>query len=236
MAWHSHVNLLAVSLVFSSGKSVILLHSLDECSTCKFTDPPLTHPKQLRVTCLQWKPLSGRVLAVGCQDCIIIWEMPSLLEKNWKSRKLIGCGKQYPVTSLEFCPRGRLLAAGSLYDSSITIWNMATERPAPIKRIGGGITCLSWSSDGTRLFSGYKSNTFRIWDTKSWKYVRESCDTFVKRCVWSSNGSLLLYIQKDLNYLYMYDIDQSLHGILLDLSLLILGLLIHSKVIVFLFY
>ncbi len=45
------------------------------------------------------------------------------------------------------------------------MWDVATERATPLRRVGGGGNCLlRWSPDGSKLFSGCPSAIFRYQD------------------------------------------------------------------------
>ncbi|KAK1786869.1 hypothetical protein P4O66_017247 [Electrophorus voltai] len=75
------------------------------------------------------------------------------------------------------------------------VWDVAAEICVPLQRVGGGgVTNLSWSPDGSRLWAATPSALFRVWETKMWTCERWPC--LRGRCqagCWSPDGSRLLF-------------------------------------------
>ncbi len=78
------------------------------------------------------------------------------------------------MSALAWSPDGRLLATGSVYDSRVLVWDVATGVPAALQRFGG-TTLLRWSPDGAYLFAGGVNGVFRLWETNTW-----TCDRWVR--------------------------------------------------------
>ena len=64
---------------------------------------------------------------------------------------------------MAWCPTAMLLAVG-WNDGAVTLWNDVTRRTEETTRVHTRpITCLAWSSDGTRLVSGDEDGKLCIW-------------------------------------------------------------------------
>src|SRR6266566_3186819 len=76
--------------------------------------------------------------------------------------------------SLSWSPDGKYLAAGYLMGSSVDIWDVQSGRAVhSLNNFRGGVDIVSWSPDGKYLAtaSSELSNTFRVWDTATWREV-----------------------------------------------------------------
>ena len=94
----------------------------------------LKHQFQRDITCMEWQPLSGTGLAVGCQSGICFWRLTSpsdttdnntgnTSQKNAWCEFLCADNQQHaPVNTLSWSPNGRLLASGSVSSDHILIW------------------------------------------------------------------------------------------------------------------
>ena len=93
----------------------------------------LKHQFQRNITCMEWQPLSGTGLAVGCQSGICFWRLTSPSDtsdqNNPKNQKNAWCeffcadNQQHaPINALSWSPNGRLLASGSVSSDHILIW------------------------------------------------------------------------------------------------------------------
>ncbi|KAF9366725.1 hypothetical protein BGX34_009565 [Mortierella sp. NVP85] len=82
VAWHPHQPLLAIALWNNSVWVYDL--SVESWYSCG-----LSHPVQERVMVLEWKPMSGVVLAVGCENGVALWHVfrdhsPTSTTATWK--------------------------------------------------------------------------------------------------------------------------------------------------------
>ncbi|KAF9173269.1 hypothetical protein BGX20_003660 [Mortierella sp. AD010] len=68
IAWHPHQPLLAIAL----WNDTIWVYDL---SVESWYSCGLSHPAQSRIVKLEWKPMSGVVLAVGCEDGVALWDV-----------------------------------------------------------------------------------------------------------------------------------------------------------------
>lgn len=190
LAWHPHTTKLAVSLHDDSIKVY----------TAKKGDivPTLKHKLQKCVADLAWKPHSASILAVACQDCVLLWKVDpnSLATRPSSSSVQVLCRHGHcPVTSVSWCPQGGILITASPTDTAILVWDVAMETCIPLRRVGGGGVCfVKWSPDGSKLLSTCPSPVFRVWECQRW--TCEKWDKLAGRCqtaCWSPNGKVLLF-------------------------------------------
>lgn len=74
----------------------------------------------------------------------------------------------HDITAVEISPDGRFLAAASLLEDVIWLWDLATLRDArQLKGHAGTILSLSFGPRGTYLLSGSKDQTVRLWDVRT---------------------------------------------------------------------
>lgn len=82
VAWHPHQPLLAIALWNNSVWVYDL--SVESWYSCG-----LSHQAQSKIMALEWKPMSGVVLAVGCQNGVALWHVfrdhtPTSTSATWK--------------------------------------------------------------------------------------------------------------------------------------------------------
>ena len=78
---------------------------------------------------------------IGCGSGVLVWTVdplsvvarPSAACVSFLSQDL---GSHLPVTSLTWNPQGTLLLTTSASDTSMYVWNTASEKKIPLKRIG----------------------------------------------------------------------------------------------------
>ncbi|XP_072104687.1 aladin [Mobula birostris] len=198
-AWHPHTNKCALALLDDSIR--IYRGGSD-------TVPTLKHRLQRSVACVSWKPLCASVLAAGCESGVLVWNVDP---NSLSTRPSSGCAQvlthpgHSPVTSIAWCPRGDLLVTASPLDTSMLVWDVATESCVPLQRVGGGgVTFLAWSPDSSRILAATPSAVFRVWETRTW-----TCDrwpTLKGRCqtgCWSPDGSRLLFTVEGESVIYL---------------------------------
>ncbi|XP_049609852.1 aladin [Syngnathus scovelli] len=188
-AWHPHTDKFAVALLDDSIKIY---------NPQSLTTPTLKHRLQRSVAAVQWKPLCASGLAVACQNCLLVWNVDPC---SLSTRPSSGCAQvlshpgHSPVTSIAWSPNGSLLASASPKDTAMMVWDVAAESCVPLQRVGGGgVSFLSWSTDGSHLLASTPSALFRVWETRRWTCERWPCEK--GRCqsgCWSPDGSRLLF-------------------------------------------
>ncbi|XP_019747242.1 aladin [Hippocampus comes] len=188
-SWHPHTDKFAVALLDDSVK----IYNPKSAIT-----PTLKHRLQRSIAAVQWKPLCASALAVACQNCLLVWNVDPC---SLSTRPSSGCAQvlshpgHSPVTSIAWSPNGSLLVSASPMDTAMMVWDVASESCVPLQRVGGGgVSFLSWSTDGSHLLASTPSALFRVWETRMWTCERWPCEK--GRCqsgCWSPDGSRLLF-------------------------------------------
>eukprot|EP01097_Dermamoeba_algensis_P009367 TRINITY_DN6594_c0_g1_i1.p1 TRINITY_DN6594_c0_g1~~TRINITY_DN6594_c0_g1_i1.p1 ORF type:complete len:408 (-),score=53.98 TRINITY_DN6594_c0_g1_i1:233-1456(-) len=203
MAWHKYKSVFSVALP----NNLIYFYDL---KTENWADLALSHEFQQNIRCMEWKPNSGTILAVGCRYGVCIWTISTSVSTSLRQGRSVKVPESFvssfqdawcqylshpghfPVTSLAWSPDGLQLATGSLLDDAILIWDIGLGYANPIRR-AGNITCLSWSPNGFYLFAGSTQSCFRVWETKTWTCEKWNLgSTYCQTGCWSDNGGYLL--------------------------------------------
>ncbi|KAF9901409.1 hypothetical protein BX616_002274, partial [Lobosporangium transversale] len=154
VAWHPHQPLLAIALWNDSVWVYDL--SVESWYSCG-----LSYPSQDRITTLQWKPMSGVVLAVGCEAGVALWHVfrdhtPSGIEAAWAE----------PTNPLKDHP-------SVLLSQTYNTPTRATNRGQDTAWVGlslfkdlGGVDQMAWDPRG-ELLAVASSNSSTV-------YIRES--------------------------------------------------------------
>ncbi|MGL5066157.1 MAG: CHAT domain-containing protein [Microcoleus sp.] len=120
------------------------------------------------------------------------------LKKTWKIEHTLTEHSDV-IKSLAIHPDGQIFASCSL-DRTIKIWNLTTgEIIKNITEHSGGVTCITFSSDGKTLASSSANpdGTIKLWDTQTWQLKQTlKGDDWVVLSVWSlaltPNGKTLV--------------------------------------------
>ncbi|XP_074623244.1 aladin-like [Acropora palmata] len=196
-AWHPHVAKFAIAWQDDSVK----VHTLSSDVV-----PLLKHKLQKAVSCISWRPLSGSVLVVGCDNGLFVWTVdpssPAVRLGSSSVRHLSYPGHS-PVVTLSWSPSGQLLVSGSPADSNLLVWDISLESATPLYRAGGGVTLTTWSPDERNVFAATPSSLFRVWETQSW-----TCDKWsnlagaCQAACWSRDGKILVFSVANESALY----------------------------------
>lgn len=196
-AWHPHVAKFAIAWQDDSVK----VHTLSSDVV-----PLLKHKLQKAVSCISWRPLSGSVLVVGCDNGLFVWTVdpssPAVRLGSSSVRHLSYPGHS-PVVTLSWSPSGQLLVSGSPADSNLLVWDISLESATPLYRAGGGVTLTTWSADERNVFAATPSSLFRVWETQSW-----TCDKWsnlagaCQAACWSPDGKILVFSVANESALY----------------------------------
>lgn len=108
-------------------------------------------------------------------------------KKTWKCDRIL-TGHSDIIKSVAIHPNGNIFASCSL-DQTIKIWSLITgEILNTITEHSGGVTCVTFSSDGQTLASSSANpdGTIKLWDTKNWELKRSlKSDDWVVVAIWS---------------------------------------------------
>jgi WD40 repeat protein/predicted Ser/Thr protein kinase len=136
---------------------------------------------------------AGTLLAVGRHsETARLWEIDPAC---WKG-SIVARGA--PVVNIVVRPDGGQIA-GRCADASIRLWRPGA--PADEERVLRGheaeVTCLEYSSDGRRLFSGDNRGRGALWDPERAERIAELAhDDGVLRAMFLSDGASLLTLTK----------------------------------------
>lgn len=120
---------------------------------------------------------------------------------NRESGKLDGAlpSSKVQYRSREFSPNGKLLAAASVRENQIKIWDLKSREakltitPRSTVRFGverlGNPECIDFSPDGTLIAAGCRNSTIQVWNVETGKLVRFfHCDEEVPQVAFSPDG------------------------------------------------
>src|SRR5205823_13266257 len=97
----------------------------------------------------------GRTLAVGCEQEVRFWHLPSLIEqKSWKTAG--------PISAVQYSADGSLLAVGHS-DGTITVFDSSGRDRATLEGLTGAVMLLSWAPDNRSLTAAAGAGGARVW-------------------------------------------------------------------------
>ena len=164
----------------------------------------LSHEFQTNIKCLEWQPMSGSRLAIGCENGICLWRIVVTDGNNSNERqrdrgkawmRLYATSKHHDIVSISWCPRGDLLASASPSSSDVMIWNVDTGLSTPLTcTYGHGVHIVRWSYNYYYLFAGAFTNKIFIWETRSWRCESWKLTNGMCQCAtWSPDGELIVF-------------------------------------------
>ncbi|KAJ3678232.1 hypothetical protein LUZ60_002035 [Juncus effusus] len=209
VSWYQHKHCLA----FISGPNQVTIRDFEDSDGKDLC--VLMSDIQRDVKAIEWRPNSGKMIAVSCKGGICIWSAsyqsnPAILRnKNSPFLGTIsrGSGLKYIlvdfikcdnsnelVTTLSWRPDGRYLASASCESPSFTIWDVAQGEGNPIRRgLGSSISLLKWSPTGDYLFTANFDGTFYLWETNTWTSEPwSSTSGHVTGAEWDPEGRIIL--------------------------------------------
>ena len=194
IAWHPHTCKIAVAMADDS----IQVNMGSVCKVSEEVAPLLKYKQQRGVSCMQWRPFLASELAVGCNSGLLIWNVDPC---SVVARPSAGCVSllqspgHAPVTSISWHSKGSLLLSCSANDSTLILWNTASETKVPLRRMGAGFHMVLWSPHPGLILSCTTSTSFRIWyPNKLWASERWNVmGGHVNSACWSPDGTTLLF-------------------------------------------
>ena len=187
--------------------------------------PFLRHPLQKKVSDMAWRPGKDSVLAVACQNLVVIWNISIDLKANetrvpMSSARIIYQTVPAPITCLSYDPTGNYLAICGSTSCKILLLDVTDAPDAKklpkgpdgkpifkpkedkvIRKYGHAIFRLVWNPDGSRLLTCPTSNFIRIFEKFSWSSRMWGFDFMAdlcQACVWSRpSGKFLLLAAKN---------------------------------------
>jgi len=165
----------------------------------------LSHEYQNDISCSEYRPNSGPMIAVGCRHGVCFWGVNRVkkpkedgkrscpFEDSSATMKYFLYPKFEPITTLSWSPCGRYLAVGSPNSTNVLIWNVNSGTNTLLQPgITGGVTIIKWSPNGNYLFAGGIGGTVRCWETLTWR--QQGWSQFSDVCqaaCWSGDSSFL---------------------------------------------
>ncbi|KAI9206666.1 WD40-repeat-containing domain protein [Polychytrium aggregatum] len=211
LAWHPYKQLFAIA----HRENSIHLFDLTNGVWIPESNTGLTHEAQYEVTCMEWNPHSGMLLAVAVRGGVLLWKIGNCHSADDESaepsraskRKSHTCeflsapGLEY-VSTLTWSSDGRYLVAGSGAKDLIVIWDtLGLERdfdgkPVPIylRKFRGQCTkVLKWSPDGNYLLQICGSSILRIWETHTWECVNINLTSPAQSAAWMPDSKTIIF-------------------------------------------
>ncbi|KAI4991733.1 hypothetical protein ZWY2020_040119 [Hordeum vulgare] len=162
VSWNPHKHCLA----FVSGKDQVTVHDFEDSDGKESCS--LTSEHQKEVKAIEWRPNSGKMIAVGCKGGICLWS--ASYPGNVASVKS-------GVTSSSFgaFPRG------------------STGLGTPIRRGLSSISLVRWSPSGDYFLTAKFDGTFHLWETNTWTSEPwSSSNGYVTGANWDPEGRVAL--------------------------------------------
>ncbi|CAL8131694.1 unnamed protein product [Orchesella dallaii] len=203
IAWHSTASYLALALNDDTIRISVVGSDVVPMLRCQ---------QQKNISCAAWRPFVLSELAVGCEDCVIIWHLTSSVSmKPGKDKTIVlkafGHG---PVNSVEYSSTGSYLLSSSAKDSSIYVWDTVQWDKAPLRRIGsGGIPLALWSPKSNRILAASPDKTFWVWENKEyWQSKRwVTPKDMIEAASWDPSGSVLLFATSGFIYGIFFELS-----------------------------
>ncbi|KAG8077467.1 hypothetical protein GUJ93_ZPchr0007g3967 [Zizania palustris] len=168
VSWNPHKHCLA----FVSGKNQVTVHDFEEPDNKESCILTSDHQKDIKA--VEWRPNSGKMIAVGCKGGICLWSasypgnvasVKSGVTSSPFGAFSRGSGGQWIlvdilygssaelVSTLSWKPDGRYLASASCNSPSFTIWDVSQGLGTPIRRGLSSISLIRWSPSGDYLLT-----------------------------------------------------------------------------------
>ncbi|XP_052138153.1 aladin-like [Oryza glaberrima] len=208
VSWNPHKHCLA----FVSGKNQVTVHDFEEPDNKE--SYILTSDHQKDVKAVEWRPNSGKVIAVGCKGGICLWSasypgnvasvksgvtsssfgaFPRGSSGQWILVDILRGSSAELVSALCWKPDGRYLVSASCNSPSFTIWDVSQGLGTPIKRGLSSISLVRWSPSGDYLLTAKLDGTFHLWETNTWTSEPwSSSNGYVSGANWDPEGRTAL--------------------------------------------
>ncbi|EEC67603.1 hypothetical protein OsI_34973 [Oryza sativa Indica Group] len=208
VSWNPHKHCLA----FVSGKNQVTVHDFEEPDNKE--SYILTSDHQKDVKAVEWRPNSGKMIAVGCKGGICLWSasypgnvasvksgvtsssfgaFPRGSGGQWILVDILRGSSAELVSALCWKPDGRYLVSASCNSPSFTIWDVSQGLGTPIRRGLSSISLVQWSPSGDYLLTAKLDGTFHLWETNTWTSEPwSSSNGYVSGANWDPEGRIVL--------------------------------------------
>ncbi|OAD77216.1 hypothetical protein PHYBLDRAFT_165704 [Phycomyces blakesleeanus NRRL 1555(-)] len=236
IAWHPYVDRLALA----HKDNTVYIYEKDPESP-NWTCTLLKHKFMNNITCLEWKPKAGGILAVGCRHGVCVWDLYAKRVKGAASvstnshHETVNVGLhptawmsyfrtpgQDHISSIAWDPSlsSNVFVAASTSTSTLVAYDIVTHLATPLKRYGKGNVLLRWSPDGNWLYSASMAGASRLWNTKTWTCTKFSNPPglWVKSACWSPDSKSILYSMRGKRDLHILSRRTSDKDVVWDIS------------------
>ncbi|XP_044946727.1 aladin [Hordeum vulgare subsp. vulgare] len=208
VSWNPHKHCLA----FVSGKDQVTVHDFEDSDGKESCS--LTSEHQKEVKAIEWRPNSGKMIAVGCKGGICLWSasypgnvasvksgvtsssfgaFPRGSTGQWILVDVLRGSSTELVSALCWKPDGRYLASASCNGQSFTIWDVSEGLGTPIRRGLSSISLVRWSPSGDYFLTAKFDGTFHLWETNTWTSEPwSSSNGYVTGANWDPEGRVAL--------------------------------------------
>ena len=208
VSWNPHKHCLA----FVSGKDQVTVHDFEDSDGKESCI--LTSEHQKEVKAIEWRPNSGKMIAVGCKGGICLWSasypgnvasvksgvtsssfgaFPRGSSGHWILVDVLRGSSPELVSALCWKPDGRYLASASCNGQSFTIWDVSQGLGTPIRRGLSSISLVRWSPSGDYFLTAKFDGTFHLWETNTWTSEPwSSSNGYVTGANWDPEGRVAL--------------------------------------------
>ncbi|KXS17593.1 hypothetical protein M427DRAFT_133397 [Gonapodya prolifera JEL478] len=143
-------------------------------------------------TCVEWRPMSGHELIVGCSTGLLLLKLASLTSTT--SAPMMEHYDVPSVSCLAWHPRGRFLAFGSATKPGLGVLDATSGELVWINKASGGPTRgVLWSPDGEYLAQWCSAPFLRLWSSRSWQERTLSVPRPLCGAVWLADSRTILY-------------------------------------------
>jgi len=109
--------------------------------------------------------MSASELAVGCDGGVFVWQVDPnsvVTRPSTSCATVLQRPHHSPVTSVTWSPKGDVLLTASAADTAMYVWDVAMENFVALRRVGGGgLSLVTWSPDGSKVFAATTGIIFR---------------------------------------------------------------------------
>ncbi|XP_006662706.1 aladin [Oryza brachyantha] len=208
VSWNQHKHCLA----FVSERNQVTVHDFEEPDNKE--SYILTNDQQKDVKAVEWRPNSGKMIAVACKGGICLWSasypgnvasvksgvtsssfgaFPRGSGGQWILVDILRGSANELVTALCWKPDGRYLVSASCDSPSFTIWDVSQGLGTPIRRGLSSISLVRWSPTGDYLLTAKLDGTFHLWETNTWTSEPwSSSNGYVSGANWDPEGRTAL--------------------------------------------
>ncbi|TVU50714.1 hypothetical protein EJB05_02101 [Eragrostis curvula] len=180
VSWNPHKHCLA----FVSGKNQVTIHDFEDSDSKEPCILASDHQKDVKA--VEWRPNSGKMIAVGCSA------FPRGSGGQWILVDVLRCSSTELEFFLDIFPHiwhpPPAIVHRSQFGMFLKVW-LGT----PIQRGLSSISLLQWSPSGDYILASKFDGTFHFWETNTWTSEPwSSSNGYVSGANWDPEGRVAL--------------------------------------------